>query len=416
LPFDEPERLVVLHASQPTIGETRRNVSAAYYRDWTEDNPVFAGAGAYTWWDYNFQSADEPDRISGCPVTAGLFPLLGVEPLLGRHFLPEEDRPGGPLVALISHTVWTQRFASDPRIVGRTVRLDGEVREIVGVMPKGFRFSHFGEIWTPLQLDTDATPRESRQAEVIARLRPGTSLSEAQAAMTARAESLASLHPDTDAGWTVDVTGLREAWMPATASGKLAMAAQLVLVACVLLIVCANITNVVLAQATGRQQERALRAALGASRGRLIRQTLVESTVLALGGGVLGALLASWTDVAFQSMVPIPLPYWLDLQLEPHGLVYILIVTLAAGVAIGLLPAIRSSGRFLFDGLRNGGGGEDRGSSWLRRGLVVGEYAIVLVILVAGLLMMDRRAGPRRRTRSWRCATSSTTSRRFCPG
>jgi putative ABC transport system permease protein len=401
LPFESPDRLVALHALQPTLGETRVNVSAPDYRDWTEDNPVFAGAGAYTWQDYNFQSADEPDRIEGCSVTAGLFPLLGVDPLLGRHFLPEEDRPGGPLVALISHAVWTERFASDPRIVGRTVRLDGEVREIVGVMPKGFRFSHYGELWTPLQLDVDATPRESRQVAVIARLRDGTGLAEAQEAMTAVAEHLAALYPDTNAGWTVDVHVLREAWMPATAAGKLAMAAQLVLVACVLLIVCVNVTNVVLAQATVRQQERALRAALGASRGRLIRQILVESTVLAMGGGVLGALLASWTDVWFKSVITVPFPYWLHFGLERHGLVYVLVVTLAAGIVIGLLPAIRSSGRFLFDALRSGGGVEESGSSWLRRGLVVGEYAMALVILVPGLLMVKSFDNLRREDRGF---------------
>lgn len=387
LPFDKPDELVVLHAVQPNVGEERRNVSAAYYRDWTADNPVFAGAGAYTWRDHNVQSADEPARISGCAVTAGLFQLLGVEPFMGRHFLPEEDQPGGPLVAMIGYDIWTERFNADPAVVGRTIRLDDQVREIVGVMPEGFRFSHFHDVWTPLQLDADATPRESREVEVITRLASGTTLAEAQAAMETRAENLANLYPKSDAGWTVDIKSLRQAWMPATEAGKLGMVVQLFLVGCVLLIVCANVTNVVLAQASGRQQERALRAALGASRGRLIRQTLVESIVLALGGGVLGALIASWTDVAFQSMVSVPFPYWLDLRLERNGVLYILFVTLAAGIAIGLLPAIRSSGRFLFGALKSDGG-EEQGNSWLRRGLVVTEYAMVLVMLVTGLLMV----------------------------
>lgn len=401
LPFEEPESLVALHASQPSLGESRIGVSAPDFHDWTHGNPVFAGAGAFVWMDHNFQSDDEPDRIAGCAVTAGLFPLLGVEPFLGRNFLAEEDQPGGPLVALISHDVWSERFAGDPRIVGRTLRLDGEVREIVGVMPKDFHFSHYGEIWTPLQLDVAATPRERHDLSVVARLRRGTSLAEAQTAMTNLAERLAALYPKTNAGWTVDVIPLRDAWMPATRAAKLAMAAQMVLVAGVLLIVCANVTNVVLAQATVRQHERALRAALGASRGRLIRQTLVESAVLALGGGVLGALLASRTDVAFKSMISVPLPYWFDFRLECHGLAYILCATMAAGVLIGLLPAIKSSGRHLLDALRSGGGLGDSGSSWLRRGLVVGEYAVALVILVSGLLMVKSFDNLRRMDRGF---------------
>ncbi len=203
LPFEDPESLVALHASLPTLGESRIGVSAPDFHDWTHDNPVFAGAGAFLWMDYNLQSGDEPDRIAGCAVTAELFPLLGVEPFLGRNFQAEEDRPGGPLVALISHDVWSERFAGDPRIVGRTLRLDGKVHEIVGVMPKDFHFSHYGEIWTPLQLDVAATPRESHHLAVVARLRRGTSLAEAQTAMANLAERLASLYPKTNAGWTV---------------------------------------------------------------------------------------------------------------------------------------------------------------------------------------------------------------------
>ncbi len=389
LPFEEPERLVALHAFQPALSESRISVSAPDYHDWTHDNPVFAEAGAYYWKDYNFQSLDEPVRLAGCAVSAGLFPLLGVEPFMGRNFLAEEDQPGGPLVAMISYDVWRQRLAGDPQVVGKTLRLDGEVHEIVGVMPKGFHFSHYGEIWTPLQVDVLSEPRDSDLLAVIARLRPGMDLEAAQGEMAAVGQRLASLYPETHAGWTVEVKSLREAWMPAAASAKLAMAAQMVLVAGVLLIVCANVVNVMLAQSTRRRHETSLRAALGASRGRLIRQTLVESTMLALAGGVVGALLAAQTDIAFKSMISVPLPYWLDFSLESHGLTYILGASLVAGLLIGLLPAIKSSGRNLLDALKDGGGLGDRSGHWLRRGLVVGEYAIALVILVSGLLMVQ---------------------------
>ncbi len=385
LPFTEPDRLVALNESQPAIGETWKNVSAANLRDWMDGNPVLAGAGAHRWTSYNFQSSEEPDRIIGAAVTAELFPLLGVQPFLGRGFLPEEDQPDGPLAVLISHDVWTERFASDAAIVGKTLRLDDKVREIVGVMPEGFQFFLYGHLWTPLQLDPAATPRDSRQLEVIARLREGIGVAEAQAAMGAVAERLASLHPATNKGWSVEVRRLHDAWLPRVT--QLASTAQMVLVGCVLLIVCANVTNVVLAQATARSQEKALRAALGASRERLIRQTLVESTVLALAGGVLGTMLASWGEVWTRSIVSVPIPYWLKFDLDGRGLLYILAVTLLTGVLIGLLPALKSSGRNLFELLKTGGRLEDTGSGWIRRTLVVAEYAMALVILVGGFLM-----------------------------
>lgn len=386
LPFEQPERLVSLIQSQADLGESW-SVSAPNFRDWLEGNEVFSGAAAYTWRSYNMQSKGEPAHLQGAEVSAELFPLLGVRPVLGRNFLAEEDRPGGPRVVLISDYVWRQHFAADPHVVGRTLRLDDEVYEVVGVMPEGFRFSHYGLVWTPLQLDVEAQPRDRHDFFTIARLRDGTSIEAAGAAIGAAVERVAALYPETNTGLKIEVRRLRDVWMPLGGVGRLAGAVQVVLVTCVLLIVCANVTNVILAQATVRQQERALRAALGASRGRLIRQTLVESTVLALGGGVLGATLAFWTDTLMQSVILVPMAYWQDLSLDWHGLAYILFVTLTAGVAIGLLPALRTSGPRLFEALGNGGLLEDRGSSWLRRGLVVAEYAVALVVLVAGLLM-----------------------------
>lgn len=385
LPFADPERLVALQESQPAIGETWESVSAADLRDFMDKNPVLLGAGAYQWTNYNFQSSEEPDRLAGAAVTEELFPLLGIQPVLGRGFLPAEDRPGGPKAVLISHNIWTERFASDPAIVGKTLRLDDEVREIVGVMPPEFRFPMNGQLWTPLQLDSANAPRDRRNLEVIARLRDGVSVEEARTAMAAMAERLAALYPETNKGWSAEVRPLHDAWLPPVT--QLASAAQMVLVGCVLLIVCANVTNVVLAQAAARSQENALRAALGASRSRLIRQTLAESTVLALGGGVLGTMLASWGETWTRSIVSVPIPYWLKFGLDRLTLLYILGVTLLTGVLIGLLPAFKSSGRHLFDSLKTGGRLEEAGGGWVRRVLVVAEYATALVILVAGLLM-----------------------------
>lgn len=387
LPFEQPERLVSLVQSQSGLGESW-SVSAPNFRDWLEGNEVFSAAAPYVWRNYNIQSKGEPAHLQGAAVGAELFPLLGVQPILGRQFLAEEDRPGGPRVVLISDHVWRQHFDADPLVVGRTLRLDDEVHEVVGVMPEGFRFSHYGLLWTPLQLDVEAQPRDRHDLFTVARLRDDIGIEAAGAAIGAAVERVAPLYPETNTGLEIQVRRLRDVWMPMGTVGRIAGAVQLVMVTCVLLIVCTNVTNVILAQSTARQQERALRAALGASRGRLIRQTLVESTVLALGGGVLGATLASWTDTLMQSAFALEMAYWQDLSLDWHGLVYILCVTLTAGVVIGLLPALRTSGPRLFEALGNGGRLEDHGSSWLRRGLVVAEYSVALVILVAGLLMV----------------------------
>ncbi len=386
LPFAEPEELVALFESQPALGETWNPVSAPNLTDWREDRRAFDGMAAYQWTHFNLQSADEPERLSGSAVEAELFPLLGVEPLLGRNFLPEEDTPDARRVVLIGHDVWTRRFGGEPAIVGQTLRLDDTTHEIVGVMPPGFRFPNVGQIWTPLALDPDTEQRDARTLDVIARLGDGVTTEQAQAAMAALGGRLAAQHPETNRGWSVQVRELHDAWLPPVT--QLASTAQQILVCGVLLIVCANVANLILAQATVRRQETALRAALGADRGRLVRQALAESTLLALTGGAIGTLLAAWGETWMTSLATVPIPYWLSFRLDGFVLAYTLGVTLLTGVLIGLLPALRSSGRELFESLKAGGRTEDRSGGLLRQGLVAAEYAVALVILVAGLLMV----------------------------
>lgn len=385
MPFADPERLVVLNESRPQLGDIRRLVSSANLRDWLTDNSVLSGAGAYDSRSYNFLSTEEPERISGAAVSSNLLPLLGVHPALGRHFLPEEDVPGGANVVLISHDIWRDRFASDPGVIGQTVRLDDDVREIVGVMPEGFHFEISGQLWTPLQADPASERRGDRRLGVIARLAHGVTVDQAQMSMTTVGEQLATMYPETNKGWNVHVHRLRDAWLPPVTQHV--AVAQLILVGGVLLIVCANVTNIVMAQATARRQEKALRAVLGASRLVLVRQALVESTVLALGGGVFGFLLASWGEAWTQNLSAVPIPYWLEFGLNPQVLIYILGITLLTGVLIGLLPAFKGSGRDLFEALKSSARTGDAAGGWLRKSLVVAEYALALIILVAGLLM-----------------------------
>ena len=391
LPFSEPDRLVAVHQTQPRVDETLRDVAAPDYDEWSRKTSVFSGVGAHTWEDYGFQTDDGTYRVDGASISASLFPLLGVAPQLGRNFSAEESRPGGPQVALISHRLWIDHFAGDRRILGETLKLGGRSHEIVGVMPEGFRFPHNGLVWTPLQIDPLEEPRDARHLAVIARLRPGVELAEAQAAMRAEAERLAGRFPASHDGWTIDVRPLREAWVPVGPAQRQALIAQLALFAGVLLIVCANVTHIMLARVTARRMEMAVRAALGAGRGQLIRLSLMEALLLAAGGGLVGVFIARFNAQWLQSLVAFPLPYWFDVGLERHGLVYMLAITLGAGLATGLLPAILStrSGRLSarLASLRSSGDDVPGGRRW-RHGLVIVEYAVALVILATGLLLV----------------------------
>lgn len=384
LPFDEPERLVNLTESQPALGRKWSALSPANLEDWRKDSRVLAGAAAASRADFNLQT-DDPESVSGSFVEAELFPLLGVDPAKGRHFLESEDVPGGPRVALISDDLWTRSFAGDPAIVGKTVRIDGEIHEIVGVMPEGFHFPNNGNLWVPFQLDP-TTDRGKRHVSVIGRLADGVTMEQAQNALSAVAQRLAETYPETNRGWDAHVTDLRESWLPPIT--QLASAAQMVLVIGVLLIVCVNVTNIVLAQSTVRQQEMALRSAIGAGRSQLIRQALTESLILAAIAGVVGMLLGAWADTWMLGQVAIPIPYWLQFGMSPPVFAFVMALTLVTGVTIGLAPALRNAGTNLFEALKSGGRVEDLSRGRLRRALVVAEYAVALVILVAGLLMV----------------------------
>ncbi|MEM7356315.1 MAG: ADOP family duplicated permease, partial [Acidobacteriota bacterium] len=391
LPFTEPDRLVAIHQTQPHVDETLRGIAAPDYDAWSRQGSVFSAIGAHTWEDYGFQTDDGTYRVTGSSLSASLFPLLGIEPQLGRNFLAEESRPGGAKVALISHRLWLQHFAGDPRVLGQSLKLGGEPHAIVGVMPEGFRFPHNGLVWTPLQIDPLEQPRDARHLAVIARLGPDVELAEAQAAMQAESVRLAAQFPATHEGWNLDVRPLREAWIPVGTAQRQALIAQLALFAGVLLIVCANVTHIMLARVAARRKEMAVRAALGAERGQLIRLSLIESLLLASAGGLVGLGIALPSAHWLQSLIAFPLPYWFDLGLERHGLVYMLVITLGAGLATGLLPSILSTrrGRLAarLSSLRSSGEDVPGGRRW-RQGLVVIEYAVALVILATGLLLV----------------------------
>ena len=388
LPFEDPDALVVLSEARPRLGRTRELVSAGSFRDWRRDTRLFEGVGVYSQvrFDVHF-GRGRPERLQGARVSAELFPLLGIDPIRGRHFLPEEDRPAARRVALVSHGLWQRRFDGDPGVLGRTVDLDDEPHEIIGVLPEDCRFPHFQDIWTPLRLDPADEDRGRRRFEAIARLSAGVTAGMAQADLAARAEDVAARYPVTNEGWSVRARYLRDEWIPAVT--RVAAAAQFVQVGFILLIVCANVANLMLARASARGYETVMKGALGATRGRLVRQSITEGIVLASLGGMLGIYMATWGDVWIKSLILVPTPYWVQFPFDRTALAFSLLAVLVTGVGISVLPALRGSRLDLTRMMKGNGGGAGAGGGTLRRLLVASQFALS-AILVSGALLLAR--------------------------
>ena len=384
LDFHQPERLVALHETQPTLDRSG-GVSARDLGDWLERQQSFEAVGAFGRTRVNLGDEYAPVRLDGTRVSASLFPMLGKAPVLGRGFTEQDDLPGQPgLVALISHQLWERRFGSDPQVVGRTVRLDGRPHEIVGVMEPGFLFPEWAEVWTPLGLDVDAGDRGDRRIDVFARLRSGSSPGSASAELEAIAAGLARQYPETNEGWSAAAVPLRDDMVPPVITT--ALTASLASGILVLLVLCANVASLILAQATARMRATAVRTALGADRWRLMRQSVTEGVLLALPAGALGAVVAvlgvRWT----LSWVPVDPPYLFAMTgLNATGGFYTLLVSLLAGVACGLVPVARSSGVSVVNILKSGGTTSGRRRARFGNTLVIGELALSTTLLIGRL-------------------------------
>ncbi len=387
LPFEEPEKLVVLLESHAMFGEAMSGVSPLNLRDWGERSLSFQEIAPYALRTFNLFVDDRAERLQGANVSATLFLLLGVEPFLGRNFSDDDGRPGGPKVALLSYALWQRRFQGESSVLGRTIRLDDQLHEIVGVMPPRFRFPLWQEVWTPLVLDPSSQDRSQRSLFTVVRLAPGVTLGAARVEMQAVARSLEELYPETNSGWGVAVRPLREIWMPKPV--RTAQYIQLGAVALVLLMVCANVSNLILVQAAARRKENAVRIALGAGRMRLVRQALTESTLLALFGGVPGVLLTVIGVRWMESVIRIPLPFWIRFDIDGVVLLYILLLTLGTGFVVGLAPILRYSAAAGPALLKPGGSAsETAGGGRLRNLLAVAQIAISLVLMTGALLLV----------------------------
>jgi len=384
--FRDASRLVKVFEDGSKIGFPRNTPAPANFADWKARNRVFEDMGALQGQIYAITGDGAPEQVEGNPVTANLFPLLGVAPALGRNFLPEEDRPGGPKVAILSFRLWQQRYGADRSAIGRGIRLDGETYQIVGIMPRGFIFPDRSDIWVPIAFRPDQlSQRSNHYLQVYARLKPGVTLESAQREMAGIGSQLAHEYPATNTLFGAGVVGLREEMLGDIRLGLWVLACG---VGCVLLIACANVAGLLLARAAGREREMAVRAALGAGRLRLIRQSMAEALVLSLAGGGVGFLFAMWTIPFLQSLVPKTLAGWSQPQLDWRLLAFAFLVSTVSALVFGATPAVSISEVDLSNSLQRGGRGGIGGRTGLRRGLVISEVAIAVVLSVgAGLLV-----------------------------
>ena len=390
LPFEQPERLVQVWESNPQRGRLEMPASFPNFTDWRDQNHVFEHTVAYSHWSFNLTGSAEPERIRSALVSHAFFPMLGIKPILGRTFLPGEDQPGQDLSVVISRSLWQRRFNSDPGVVGKAVDLNGKSFTVVGVVAEATALPGLPgdiELWAPVSHGFALTERRAHFLNVIARLKPGVGLEQAQAEMSRIAEALSRQYPEANADRTLRIVPLQEQVVGDVRPALLVLLGAVVFV---LLIASTNVANMLLARAAGRRKEIAIRTALGAGRWRLVRQLLTESLLLALAGGALGLLLALWGVNLLVMFGPSDLPRVKEVAVDGRVLAFTFAVSLLTGLVFGLVPALQSSRPELNETLKEGGRSATGGAGRrrVRSLLVVTEVTLSLVLLVgAGLLL-----------------------------
>lgn len=391
LPFKDPDRLVRVWHTPPAKsfpGLTTFSVSAANYIDWQRENHVFERMAIYSYHGLTLTGVAQPQQVDAIAVGSGFFETLGVPPLLGRIFSPEEDQPGRTNEVILSYRFWQEHFGSNRDIVGHNITMDGQNFLVAGVMPESFRFPDIAQMWTPMGwTDEEKAVRGEHHSVVIARLKNGVDLKQAQAEMNTISSRLEQLYPVDDKGWGAVVAPLQQ---DLVSDVRPALLVLLGAVAFVLLIACANVANLALARAFSRQKEIAIRTALGASASRVLRQVLTESLVLALFGGALGLIVAHFGERFILAFLANQLPGTVIARLDLSVLVFTLGISVLTGVFAGIFPAVRLAKSDVNQALKQGFGRTDAssGSRRTRSILVVAEVALSLVLLVGAGLMI----------------------------
>ena len=392
LPFPNSDRIIYFEGKNPAAGITDSNISYLDFTDWSQQTDLFASTAAY--WTGNADlSGDgaEPEAVPRAGVTTGFFSVLGVQPVLGRALVPEDDKPasfngGRGTVAIISHGLWKRRFGSDPAIIGRVVQMKSRPLTVIGVMPPGFEYPEQTQIWVNSAVNLSEEPRDNRAWSAIARLNSNVDLKQAQTRVSGINARLDKQFHETNKGWDVSLWTLHERLVREVKPSLLALLGA---VGLVLLIACANVANLLLARSAARQKEIAIRAAMGASRTRVLRQMLTESILLSAIGGIAGLILSIWLTDVLMSMLPESAPRLEHIGIDYRVLAFALGVSALTGILFGIVPALQASKLDVTSALKEGGrSGEGHRRTSARSLLLIGEVALSLMLLVgAGLLI-----------------------------
>jgi putative ABC transport system permease protein len=390
LPYETPDKLVWVWGYVPQRGATQASISPPDFLDYRSQNQVFETIAAFTGIPsgVNLTGGDEPERVEALGVSADFFEVLGVAPQLGRGFLADEEKTGRNQVVILSQGLWQRRFGANPDVVGQTLTINGGSATVIGVMPRGFEFPAQAELWFPLAFDApNMSVRSAHFLRAIARLKQNVSIEQAQTDLDSITGRLAEQFPDSNTDYGARLVPLRERvvgnWQPA-------LLTLLVAVGFVLAVACANIANLLLARAATRHKEIAVRMALGAGRGRIVRQLLTESLLLSVLGGGLAILFAMWGVDLLVASSPDIIPRAGSVKVDGHVLGFTLAVSLLTGLIFGLVPALGASKPDLGESLKEGGKGSSAGAgrNRVRNALVVAEIALSLVLLIGtGLLV-----------------------------
>jgi len=388
LPYTRADRIVLVWERPP--GFDRNVISALNFLDWQKENTVFEHIAATTGGSLTLSGREEPVQLRAGRVSASYFEIFGVKPVLGRTFAPDEDQPGKELVVVLSHDLWATQFGSDAGIIGRSITLDGQPYTVIGIMPEGSSFDRgFARLWRPLAFSPDERTRDFHWLVAYGRLKPGVTLEEARAQMDGIAARIARDFPNSNKGWGVAI----ERYADGIVGSQLRQSLFVLLAAVgmLLLIGCANLANLALARGSSREREVAVRAALGAGRGRLVRQFLTENVLLSVAGGLaglfLGYALLTWLK---RALPPFTLPRDAVVAMDSRVLAFTLLLSVATGIVFGLAPALHATRPDLSAAMKEGGRGtsSDRSRRQLRNVLVVVEMALAFMLLVgSGLLV-----------------------------
>ena len=386
LPYPEPDRLVAVYASTSSFDES--SISYPNFLDWHKDNHSFSALAAFRTEEYNLTGAGEPERLHGHMISSEFFSALGINLMLGRDILPEEDRAGGAPIVVIGDGLWKRKFGLSRDVLGKGITLNGKVHTVVGVATSRITGLSPTDVYVPMGQWTDPTFRDrhiSMGTNAIGRLKLGVSFEQAKSDMDSVAKNLAAAYPDSNKGEGITLVPLKT---DVVGSVRGILLVLLGAVSFVLLIACANVANLLLARATGRSREFAIRSALGASPGRVIRQLLTESVMLGIAGGGIGLLLAKWGTGAILAALPESLPRAEEIGIDGHVLFFTLGISLATGIVFGLVPALKAMKPDMHETLKEGGRGSSGARHRTQSVFVVVEMAMAVVLLIGAGLMI----------------------------